>query len=136
MSFGTVFWVAPTGTTAVLDVTGEVVDAAELQWSSRCAAAPPTRAVVFVDGPGNDDPSVNFGTAHSVAEEVAVFVTDRSEEEVGSIEVLVFRPDTDHSRWPEPGPTADGVEFRFRHRGGADVHLLLTLPPAAEKGFT
>jgi hypothetical protein len=128
VSFDTVFWVAPPGTTAVLEVTGQGSDAAELQWSTRCAEIPSTRAVVLVDGPGHEDPSVDFGTAHSVAEAVAEFVTDRAGVEAGPIEVLVFRPDTDHAPWPDPTPATGGASFRFRHRGGADVHVALTLP--------
>ncbi|MFN3602177.1 MAG: hypothetical protein ACK4UY_12410 [Dietzia sp.] len=126
MSFDTVFWVAPPGATAVVDVTGDGADTAELQWSTRCAEVPSTRAVVLIDGPGNEDSSVDFGTAHSVAEKVAEFVTDRTGVEAGPIEVLVFRPD--HAAWPEPAPVNGGASFRFRHRGGADVHVALTLP--------
>lgn len=128
VSFDTVFWVAPPGTTAGLEISGKGADAAELQWSTRCAQIPATRAVVLIDGPGNEDPTADFGTAHSAAEEVAAFVSDASADEVGPIEVLVFRPDTHHAPWPEPTPTADGAEFRFRHRGGADVRVALTLP--------
>lgn len=123
-----VFWVAPTGTTAVLEVTGDAADSVELQWSTLSAAVPSTRAVILLDGPGLDDPGADFTWAHSAAEDVARFVTAGSGVETGPIEVLVFRPDTTHSSWPEPGPVAEGAEFRFRHRGGADVHLTLTIP--------
>lgn len=133
VSFDTVFWVAPPGATAVLDIVGGGADTAELQWSARCAEVPSTRAVVLIDGPGNEDQSVDFGTAHSVAEEVAAFLTERTGVEVGSIEVLVFRPDTDAAAWPEPTAGPDGTGFRFPHRGGADVRLTLTVPtPSGE----
>lgn len=128
VSFDTVFWVAPVGATAVLDVVGNAADAPELQWSTQCARVPATRAVVLLDGPGNEDPSVNFGTAHNVAELVAEFVTARSGVEVGPIEVLVFRPDTGAAPWPQPTAAPGGAEFRFPHRGGSEVHLTLTLP--------
>lgn len=123
-----VFWVAPTGTTAVLEVIGNGADSVELQWSTLSAAVPSTRAVVLLDGPGFDDPGADFTWAHSAAEDVARFVSERSGIEAGPIEILVFRPDTQHAPWPEPGTVADGAEFRFRHRGGADVHLTLTIP--------
>ncbi|TCJ77642.1 UNVERIFIED_ORG: hypothetical protein EDC92_109168 [Dietzia maris] len=123
-----VFWVAPAGSTAVLHVDGDGADAAELRWSTLSAEIPSTRAVVLVDGPGVGDPGEDFTAAHEVAENVARFVSTRSGVEAGPIEVLVFRPDTDHAPWPEPAPTAHGVEFRFRHRGGADVRLALTIP--------
>ncbi|MDV8001719.1 hypothetical protein [Rhodococcus sp. IEGM 1408] len=124
------FWVAPAGATAVLDVVGngDGTDAVELQWSTLSAAVPSTRAVVLLDGPGFGDPGEDFTFAHSVAEDVARFVTARSGVEAGPIEVLVFRPDTDSAPWPEPTDTPGGAEFRFPHRGGADVHLNLTLP--------
>ena len=129
-----VCWLAPAGTTATLEVAGEGADAAQLQWSTRCAQVPSTRAVVLAAGPGSGDQAAEFTSAHLAAENVAEFVTAHSGVEAGPIEVLVFRPDAD-SAWPEPTPTPDGAEFRFRHRGGADVHLTLTLPTAAEKGL-
>lgn len=147
--FEMVFWTAPPGTTAVLEVSGGDVGAAELQWSTRCAELPSTRAVVLLEGPGFDGLDANFETAHWAAEAVAGFVTERSGAEAGPIEVLVFRPDTTDgtetpdgtdnpdrsdttekaaSTWPQPTETPDGAEFRFRHRGGADVRLHLTIP--------
>lgn len=123
------FWVAPAGTTAVLRVDGNGTDAVELQWSTLSAEVPSTRAVVLLDGPGFGDPGEDFTFAHGVAEDVARFVSDRSGVEAGPIEVLVFRPDPDAAPWPEPTATPDGAEFRFPHRGGADVRLTLTVPP-------
>lgn len=122
------FWVAPTGTTAVLEVTGDGADSVELQWSTLSSAVPSTRAVVLLDGPGFDDPGADFTWAHSAAEDVARFVTAHSGVEAGPIEVLVFRPDPGRAPWPEPAATPDGAEFSFPHRGGADVRLALTLP--------
>ncbi len=122
------FWVAPAGSTSILHVHGDGADAVELRWSTLSAEIPSTRAVVLLDGPGVGDPGADFTAAHEVAENVARFVSTRSGVEAGPIEVLVFRPDTDHAQWPEPAPTADGAEFRFRHRGGADVRLALTIP--------
>lgn len=128
------FWVAPAGSTAVLDVDGDGdidgdgADAVELRWSILSAEVPSTRAVVLLDGPGFGGPGEDFTAAHVVAEDVARFVSARSGIEAGPIEVLVFRPDTEHAPWPGPEPTPDGAEFRFRHRGGADVRLTLTLP--------
>ena len=124
----TVFWVAPAGATSVLEVRGEGADAPELRWSVLSAEVPAIRAVVLLDGPGSGDPAEDFTFTHSVAEDVARFVGARSGAEVGPIEVLVFRPDTDHAPWPQPTATADGAGFRFRHRGGADVRLTLTIP--------
>ncbi|UVE95151.1 hypothetical protein [Dietzia sp. B32] len=123
-----VFWVTPAGATAVLEVDGDEADAAELRWSVLSAEVPSIRAVVLLDGPGSGGPGEDFTFTHEVAEDVARFVSARSDAEAGPIEVLVFRPDTDQSPWPEPARTADGVEFRFHHRGGADVRLTLTLP--------
>lgn len=131
-----VFWVAPAGATAVLEVEGEGTDATELRWSTLSAEVPSIRAVVLLDGPGAGVPGEDFTFTHSVAEDVARIVGSRSGSEVGPIEVLVFRPDTDHTPWPEPAPTADGVEFRFRHRGGAGVRLTLTVPDQPERGLT
>ena len=121
------FWVAPAGTTATLDVQGGG-DAVELQWSTLSAEVPSIRAVVLLDGPGFGDPGEDFIVVHSVAEDTARFITLRSGVDAGAIEVLVFRPDADHAPWPEPTPTSGGAEFQFRHRGGADVHVTLTLP--------
>ncbi|GAA1709191.1 hypothetical protein [Dietzia cercidiphylli] len=123
-----VVWAAPAGATSVLEVDGEGADAAELRWSTLSAEVPSIRGVVLLDGPGAGEPGEDFTFTHCVAEDVARFVSARSGAEVGPIEVLVFRPDTDHEPWPEPAPTAEGVEFRFRHRGGADVRLTLTVP--------
>lgn len=122
------FWVAPTGTTAALEITGGGADAVELRWSTLSAEVPSTRAVVLLDGPGSGDPGEDFTAAHIVAEDVARFVGERSGIEAGPVEILVFRPDPEHTPWPEPARTAGGAEFRFRHRGGADVHLTLTIP--------
>lgn len=101
LEYGMVFWTAPPGTTAVLEVAGAGVDAdvdgdvdaAELQWSTRCAELPSTRAVVLLDGPGFEDVRRGFETAHEAAEAVAGFVTGHSGADAGPIEVLVFRPD-------------------------------------------
>jgi len=123
-----VFWVAPAGTTCVLEVRGEGAGAPELRWSILSAEVPSIRAVVLLKGPGAGDPGEDFTFTHTIAEDVARFVGARSGVEVGPIEVLVFRPDADHAPWPEPARTADGVEFRLRHRGGAEVRLTLTLP--------
>ncbi len=143
VGFHMVFWVAPPGTTAVLQIDGDGADAAELRWSARCAEWPSTRAVVLLDGPGFEGVGADFETAHRAAEEVAEFVTERSGEEAGAIEVLVFRPDTPDttggtrvpgtaaSTRPQPTETTDGAEFRFRHRGGARIHLTLTIPTTA-----
>lgn len=157
LEYGMVFWTAPPGTTAVLEVAGAGVDAdvdgdvdaAELQWSTRCAELPSTRAVVLLDGPGLEDVRRGFETAHEAAEAVAGFVTGHSGADAGPIEVLVFRPDatgamdtaaaaastgaTDTSgsaasMWPQPIETSEGAEFRFRHRGGAVVRLRLAIP--------
>ncbi|MEH6819795.1 MAG: hypothetical protein V7706_07610 [Dietzia psychralcaliphila] len=128
VELGAAFWVAPPGSSATLRVTGGGNDAAELQWSVRCAEVPATRAVVFLDGPGFEDAAEDFTFTHRVAEDVAAFATARSETAAGPIEVLVFRPDTGTTPWPEPSTTPGGVEFHFPHRGGADVHLVLTLP--------
>lgn len=134
---GMVFWTAPPGTGAVLEVSGGDVSAAELQWSTRCAELPSTRAVVFLEGPGFNGVDANFETAHRAAEAVAGFVTEDSGTEAGPIEVLVFRPrgsDAPESAeraantWPQPTGTPDGAEFCFRHSGGADVRLHLTIP--------
>lgn len=130
---GGLFWVAPPGTTSVLEVHGEGADAAELRWSILSAEVPAIRAVVLLDGPGSGDPGEDFTITHSVAEDVARFVGARSGTEVGPIEVLVFRPDTDRSPWPEPARTTDGVEFAFRHRGGAEVRLTVTVPDQPEE---
>ena len=140
LEFDMVFWVAPPATTAVLEVEGDGMGAAELQWSTRCAELPSTRAVVLLDGPGFDGVGENFETAHEAAEQVARFVTEHSGEETGPIEVLVFRPDTSVgttapgsavSIWPQPVQTTDGAEFRFRHHGGARIRLTLTIPTTA-----
>lgn len=149
LEYDMVFWTAPPGTTAVLEVGGAGVgadagagvgadaDAAELQWSTRCAELPSTRAVVLLDGPGFEDVRHDFETAHEAAETVAGFVSEHSAADAGPIEVLVFRPDTAAgtdgpgtavSVWPQPTGTTDGAEFRFRHRGGADVRLRLSIP--------
>ncbi len=151
-AFHMAFWVAPPGTAAVLRVEGDGADAAELRWSTRCAEWPSTRAVALLDGPGSDGVVENFETAHRAAEEVARFVAERSGEDVGAIEVLVFRPDTTQtshttetadaadgtpvpgratSTRPRPAETTDGAEFRFRHCGGARIHLTLTIPTTA-----
>ena len=122
------FWVAPAGSTGILNVHGDGADAVELRWSTLSAEIPSTRAVVLLDGPGVGDPGADFTAAHEVAENVARFVGARSGTEAGPIEVLVFRPETDDAPWPGPALTAHGVEFRFRHRGGADVRLALTIP--------
>ncbi|MBB1029443.1 hypothetical protein G6027_00760 [Dietzia sp. SLG310A2-38A2] len=123
-----VFWVAPAGSTSVLEVDGDGTDAVEVQWSTLSAEVPSIRAVVLLDGPGVGVPGEDFTFTHRVAEDVARFVSTRSGAEAGPIEVLVFRPETDQAPWPEPSRTADGVEFRFRHRGGADIRLTLTVP--------
>lgn len=126
-----VIWVAPAGTVASLDVSGDGVDAVELQWSTLSAQVPSTRAVVLLEGPGFTDPGADFVWAHSAAEDVARFVGARSGVEAGPVEVLVFRPDTECAPWPEPTGTDAGAEFRFRHRGGAEIHLTLTIPSTA-----
>ena len=120
-------WVAPAGTTARLEVGGHAESAPELLWSARCAEIPATRSVVLLDGTGFGDVSTDFEFAHTAAEEVAELLSTEGDE-VGPIEVLVLCPDTDRAEWPQPARAVDGVEFRFRHRGGADVHLILTLP--------
>lgn len=120
-------WIAPAGTTARLEFDGNAESASELLWSARCAEIPATRSVVLLDGPGFGDVSADFETAHGAAEEVAELLST-GVDEVGPIDVIVLRPDTDRAGWPQPTPTADGAEFRFPHRGGADVHLTLTIP--------
>ncbi|TCW19438.1 hypothetical protein [Dietzia cinnamea] len=129
---GSVSWWAPAGTAARLDIAApgvsEAALAGELQWSARCAQVPATRAVVLIGDAGAGDTATDFTAAHLVAESVAESLAAATATQVGPIEVLVFRPDIEHSPLPEPVPTADGVEFRFRHRGGADVHLALTIP--------
>lgn len=122
------FWLAPSGATAALDVSGGGADAVELQWSALSAQVPSTRAVVLLDGPVSDDPTANFTFAHGVAEDVAGFVGVRTGVEAGPVEVLVFRPDTELGPWPEPAVSEAGAAFRFRHRGGAQIHLTLTIP--------
>ena len=120
---------APAGTTARLDLDGDAETAPELLWSARCAEIPATRAVVLLDGPGSGDVTADFEHAHRAAEEVAGRLSAGADA-VGPIEVLVFRPrpGDDGAVWPRPTPTADGARFRFRHRGGATVHLALTIP--------
>ncbi|WP_314038714.1 hypothetical protein [Dietzia sp. CH92] len=123
-----VIWTAPAGSVAALDVSGDGADAVELQWSVRSAQVPSTRAVVLLEGPGAGDAGADFVRAHTAAEDFAGLMSSRTGVEVGPIEVLVFRPDSGDGPWPEPSPTADGAEFRFRHRGGADIRLTLTIP--------
>lgn len=120
-------WFTPPGTTARLQIDGDAESAPELLWSSRCAQVPATRAVILLDGQGFGDPTHDFEFAHGVAEDIAGLLSEEGPE-CGPIDVLVFRPDTDTEPWPRPGSTAEGAEFRFRHRGGADVHLTLTIP--------
>lgn len=130
------FWLAPEGSTATVEIdgNGSADDVVELQWSELSAQVPSVRAIVMLDGPGSDDPASDFTTVHEVAEDVARFATDRSGTEVGPIDVLVFRPeaapDAEPASPPGPVPTAHGAEYRFRHRGGTRVHVILTLPTA------
>lgn len=122
-------WIAPAGSTGTIAVTGGDPEAGELQWSARCALVPATRAVVLLGGRGSDAPAADFTAAHLVAENVAEFISADSGVEAGPIETLVFRLDPGESRWPEPTSTRGGVvEWHFRHRGGAAVHVTLTLP--------
>ncbi|MCD2264261.1 hypothetical protein K3888_16320 [Dietzia aurantiaca] len=125
------FWLAPPGATAALDVSGGGADAVELQWSALSAQVPSTRAVVLLDGPGSCDTGADFTFVHGVAEDVAGFVGVRTGVEAGPVEVLAFRPDTELGPWPEPTVTEAGAAFRFRHRGGAQIHLTLTIPITA-----
>ena len=81
VGFHMVFWVAPPGTTAVLQIDGDGADAAELRWSARCAEWPSTRAVALLDGPGSDGVVENFETAHRAAEEVARFVAPSNDDD-------------------------------------------------------
>ncbi|NLD86242.1 MAG: hypothetical protein GX636_10090, partial [Actinomycetales bacterium] len=80
-----------------------------------------------LDGPGFGDTTTDFEYAHGVAEDVAGLLSEQGAE-VGPIEVLVFRPDTESAPWPGPTATSAGAELRFLHRGGAHVHLTLTVP--------
>ena len=128
---GTVCWIAPPGTTATVALSGGDRDAAELQWSARCAQVPATRAVVLLGGPAGEDPGAAFTAVHLVAEAVAEHVSAHSRVEAGPIEVLIFRAEATEGPEPfasRPTPTPEGAEFRFRHLGGADVHLTLTIP--------
>lgn len=120
-------WFAPPGTTARLRIDGDAESAPELQWSSRCAQLPATRAVILLDGQGFGDPTDDFEFAHGIAEDIAGLLSEEGPE-CGPIDVLVFRPDSDTEPWPRPRPTDDGAEFRLLHRGGAGVHLTLTIP--------
>ncbi|HHX84436.1 MAG TPA: hypothetical protein GX694_03735 [Actinomycetales bacterium] len=120
-------WCAPSGTTARLEVDGDPESAPDLLWSARCAEIPATRAVVLLAGEGFDDVSAGFEHAHRAAEAAADLLTTEVAA-VGPVEVLVFRPDAEAGPWPEPAATDTGAEFRFRHRGGATVHLTLTIP--------
>ena len=60
------FWLAPAGSTVILETNGEGADAVELRWSELSAQVPSVRAVVLLDGPGFDDPGADFTDRKSV----------------------------------------------------------------------
>jgi len=115
--------VLPPGTLGELDCTGDPDSAPELLWSLRAARLPATRALVWLDGEGPRDVAEGFTLVHRVAESVAAHLSAPGEE-VGPIEVLVFRPAAPgRPSLPATGPAP--AEVGFDHHGGARLRLRL-----------
>ena len=124
-------WRLPAGTVGAfaLDPADTDEDAlpGELLWTRRAATVPATRAVVVLETVTEGGVGAEFEEAHRAAE-VAASALSTDDDEIGPVEVAVFRSGAGHAPAPESAPGGAAVRTPVR---GALATLEITPPSAA-----